>query len=157
MDLLSTVVLMLLSALFGGGVAYLFHVRFSREKDKKARNARLRALEQEIKSNILLVNILLVDAKNLAGEGGKPRLLANALQKSQEDWLTLETTLQENLQKLYSEISIYNDHVEMVIRGTVSASNELNEKFIKESEDIKKLLKTCQADIPSITSHDPKK
>ena len=152
MDLLSTVVLMLLSALFGGGVAYLFNVRFSREKDKKARKARLRALGQEIKSNILLV-----DAKNLAGEGGKPRLLANALQKSQEDWLTLETTLQENLQKLYSEISIYNDHVEMVIRGTVSASNELNEKFIKESEDIKKLLKTCQADIPNITSHDPKK
>jgi len=101
MDLLSTVVLMLLSALFGGGVAYLFHVRFSREKDKKARNARLRALEQEIKSNILLV-----DAKNLAGEGGKPRLLANALQKSQEDWLTLETTLQENLQKLYQYIMI---------------------------------------------------
>jgi len=152
MDLLSTVVLMLLCALFGGGVAYLLNVRFSREKDKKARNARLRALEQEIKSNILLVNILLVDAKNLAGEGGKPRLLANALQKSQEDWLTLETTLQENLQKLYSEISIYNDHVEMVIRGTVSASNELNEKL-----DIKKLLKTCQADIPNITSHDPKK
>jgi len=152
MDLLSTVVLMLLCALFGGGVAYLFNVRFSREKDKKARNARLRALEQEIKSNILLV-----DAKNLAGEGGKPRLLANALQKSQEDWLTLETTLQENLQKLYSEISIYNDHVELLIRGAASGSTFLNQFFTTKSNDIKGLLKACQEALSSITSPDPKK
>ena len=152
MDLLSTVVLMLLSALFGGGVAYLFNVRFSREKDKKARNARLRALEQEIKSNILLV-----DAKNLAGEGGKPRLLANALQKSQEDWLTLETTLQENLQKLYSEISIYNDHVELLIRGAASGSTFLNQFFTTKSNHIKGLLKACQEALSSITSPDPKK
>jgi len=152
MDLLSTVVLMLLSALYGGGVAYLFNVRFSREKDKKARNARLRALEQEIKSNILLV-----DAKNLAGEGGKPRLLANALQKSQEDWLTLETTLQENLQKLYSEISIYNDHVELLIRGAASGSTFLNQFFTTKSNHIKGLLKACQEALSSITSPDPKK
>ncbi len=158
MDLLSTVVLMLLSALFGVGVAYLFNVRFSREKDKKARNARLRALEQEIKSNILLVNILLVDAKNLAGEGGKPRLLANALQKSQEDWLTLETTLQENLPKLYSEISIYNDHVELLISGATSDSIFLNEFFFfTKSKNIKGLLKACQEALSSITSPDPKK
>jgi len=157
MDLLSTVVLMLLSALFGVGVAYLFNVRFSREKDKKARNARLRALEQEIKSNILLVNILLVDAKNLAGEGGKPRLLANALQKSQEDWFTLETTLQENLQKLYSKISIYNDYVELLIRGATSGSTFLNEFFTTKLNDIKGLLKACQEALSSITSPDPKK
>ncbi len=73
MDLLSTVVLMLLSALFGGGVAYLINVRFSRKQDKKARDARLQGLEQEIESNILLV-----DAPNLTGQGGKPRLLTNA-------------------------------------------------------------------------------
>ena len=157
MDLLSTVVLMLLSALFGGGVAYLFHVRFSREKDKKARNARLRALEQEIKSNILLVNILLVDAKNLAGEGGKPRLLANALQKSEEDWLTLETTLQENLPKLHSQISRYNDHVELLISGAASGSTFLNKFFTTKSKDIKKLLKVCQKALSSITSPDSKK
>jgi len=152
MDLLSTVVLMLLSALFGVGVAYLFNVRFSREKDKKARKARLQALGQEIKSNILLV-----DAKNLAGEGGKPRLLANALQKSQEDWLTLETTLQENLQKLYSQISRYNDHVELLISGAVSGSTFLNSFFTTKSKDIKKLLKACQKALSSITSPDSKK
>jgi len=152
MDLLSTVVLMLLSALFGGGVAYLFNVRFSREKDKKARNARLRALEQEIKWNILLV-----DVKNLTGEGGKPRLLANALQNSQEDWLTLETTLQENLPKLYSEISIYNDHVELLISGAASGSTFLNKLFITKSKDIKGLLKACQEALSSITSPDSKK
>jgi len=152
MDLLSTVVLMLLSALFGGGVAYLFNVRFSREKDKKARNARLQALEQEIKWNILLV-----DVKNLTGEGGKPRLLTNALQKSQEDWLTLETTLQENLQKLYSEISIYNDRVDLFVSRESSGLSHYGDFFGKKSPEIKELLKTCQADIPSITSPDSKK
>ncbi len=152
MDLLSTVVLMLLSALFGGGVVYLFNVRFYRQQDKKARDARFHGLEREIEANLLLV-----DANRLHDQAGKPRLLANALQKSQDDWFTLEITLQENLQKLYCEISIYNDHVEMVIKGTISGSDLLYQLLIKKSKDIKKLLKACQADIPSITSPDSKK
>jgi len=152
MDLLSTVVLMLLSALFGGGVAYLFNVRFYRQQDKKARDARFHGLEREIEANLLLV-----DAKHLHNQQGKPRLLANALQESQDDWFTLEPTLQENLQKLCSEISIYNDHVGMVIRGTVTGSNALNEWFIEKSGDIKKLLKACQEALSSITSPDSKK
>ncbi len=152
MDLLSTVVLMLLSALFGGGVAYLFNVRFYRQQDKKARDARFHGLEREIEANLLLV-----DAKHLHNQQGKPRLLANALQESQDDWFTLEPTLQENLQKLCSEISIYNDHVELLISGAASGSTFLNKLFFRKSKDIKKLLKACQADIPSITSHGPKK
>ena len=89
----STLLSVLVGALAGGFITYWFNVRFYAQQDKEARNARLRGLEQEIESNILLV-----DAKNLTGEGGKPRLLANALQKSQEDWFTLKTELQENLQ-----------------------------------------------------------
>ena len=143
---------MLLSALFGGGVAYLINVRFSRKQDKKARDARLQGLEQEIEANILLV-----DAPKLTGQGGKPRLLIKALQKSQEDWLTLETTLQENLQKLYSEISIYNDHVELLIRGAASGSTFLNKFFFTKSNDIKGLLKACQEGLSIVTSPDTKK
>jgi len=156
MDWLSTVVLMLLSVLVGaaaGGFStYWFNVRFSRKQDKKARDARFHGLEREIEANLLLV-----DANRLYDQAGKPRLLANALQKSQDDWFTLETTLQENLLELYFEISIYNDHVEMVIRGTVQGSIELDYSFIQKSEDIKKLLKACQEALSSITSPDSKK
>ncbi len=139
-------------ALAGGFSTDWFNVRFSRKQDKKARDARFHGLEREIEANLLLV-----DAKHLHNQQGKPRLLANALQESQDDWFTLEPTLQENLQKLCSEISIYNDHVEMVIKGTISGSDLLYQLLIKKSKDIKKLLKACQEALSSITSPDSKK
>ncbi len=156
MDWLSTVVLMLLSALVGalaGGFSTdWFNVRFSRKQDKKARDARLQGLAQEIEANILLV-----DAPKLTGQGGKPRLLIKALQKSQEDWLTLETTLQENLQKLHSEISNYNDRVDLFFSREGSGLSHYGDFFGQRSPAIKLLLKACQEDIRSITSRDPKK
>ncbi len=152
MDWLLPVGTTLLGVIIGLVGTYYFNVRFYRQRDELARSARFHGLEREIEANLLLV-----DANPLPNQAGKPRLLANALQKSQDDWFTLETTLQENLQKLYCEISIYNDHVEMVIKGTISGSDLLYQLLIKKSKDIKKLLKACQADIPSITSRDPKK
>jgi len=153
MDWLLPVGTILLGVLVGGVVTYCINVRFSREQDKKARNARLRGLEQEIEANLLLV-----DAPNLTGQGGKPRLLANALQKSQDDWFSLEITLQKNLQKLYSEISIYNDRVDFFVRQVVARSDVSAGKFFEsKSPEIKELLKVCQADFQNIISHDPKK
>ena len=152
MDWLLPVGTTLLGVIIGLVGTYYFNVRFYRQRDELARSARFHGLEREIEANLLLV-----DAKHLHNQQGKPRLLANALQESQDDWFTLEPTLQENLQKLCSEISIYNDHVEMVIRGTVTGSNALNEWFIEKSGDIKKLLKACQEALSSITSPDSKK
>ncbi len=138
MDWLPTLLSTIAGVIIGSFITYHFNIRFFQKQEKEARHTRLHRLKEEISANLLLV-----EAKNLTGHGGRPRLLASAVQDSQMDWFSLETKLQESLAKLYSEISIWNDQVDLFVRITAGGQSPKSAFFDEKYKDIRILLNSC--------------
>jgi len=144
MDWLQILVPTIVGVVTGASITYLYNVRLDRKRNEQAIRTRLQGLTKEIESNLLLLN-----SGNLTGHGGKPRLLIDALQRTQDDWFTLQAELQTKLQKLYAEISIFNIKVGLFLDQPVSSKFLLGTFFENKPPEINKCLKDCKKDLDS--------
>lgn len=137
--LFSSIVLVLLGAL----IPFIFNIYKDHRSDEKARKSRLQGLLHEIEANILLVN-----APNITGEGGKPRLLNHALQGTQNDWFTFKNDLQAKLQKLNAEINVFNMKVDLFLSVRLSGLDSgLRNFFPDKAAEINTLLEDCKKEL----------